>query len=230
MKQIFAVIGKMPVEGYSKTRLAADVGVEQAYELYEAFIADFFASYRKNTSNALLYFYGAPAIRQTKEYFQLAFLKNGITNFEFYFQKERPFFERLADIYEDVRFRIGGETFVHLTGTDIPDFPFSYLKKINIDEADVLIGPDSDGGFYYLGSKAKNDEIFEFAKTMQEGQGVLDCLTSKCEALGLKVKLLNKWSDIDTINDLKTCIKRSSSDIIPQTSECFTKLSSSNDL
>lgn len=228
MKQVFAVIGKRPVEGYSKTRLAAEVGDEEAYELYDSFINDFFSNFKKHTSKAFLLFHGAPAIKHTEEYFKHLFLKHHITEFDFSFQKEKPFFERLADIFEDVRFKQDGETFVHLTGTDIPDFPFSHIKKQDIDSADVFIGPDDDGGFYYLGSKAKNDEIFDFAKEMQVNDGVFDSVVSKCQQLGLSVKVLNQWSDIDTKKDLENCVERSDSSTIPYTLESFTKLLSGN--
>lgn len=228
MKQVFAVIGKRPVEGYSKTRLAKEVGEEAAYKLYDSFISDFFANYRRHTSKAYLYFYGAPAIKQTEEYFRHMFLKSEVTDFDFTFQKEKPFFERLADIFDDVRFKVGSETFVHLTGTDIPDFPFTHIKSQNINEADVFIGPDDDGGFYYLGSKAKHDDIFSFAKEMKENDGVFDSLVAKCEQLGLKVKVLNRWSDIDTKKDLDICLNRTDSSIIPKTVESFNKLFSGN--
>lgn len=229
MKQVFAVLGKRPVEGYSKTRLAAEVGEEPAYELYDSFITDFFSNYRKHTAKASLFFYGAPAISQTEDYFKLMFLKSQITDFQFYFQKEKPFFERLSDIFEDIRFRVGGETFVHLTGTDIPDFPFSHIKKQNIDEADVFIGPDKDGGFYYLGSKASNEDIFSFTKEKKEDESVFEAIVSKCRNLDLKVKVLNEWSDIDTKDDLKNTLKRSSKEIVPQTTEVFNRLSRDND-
>jgi glycosyltransferase A (GT-A) superfamily protein (DUF2064 family) len=229
MKQVFAVIGKRPVEGYSKTRLAAEVGEEEAYELYESFISDFFSNYRKHTAKASLFFYGTPAIKHTEEYFKQMFLKCQILDFQFYFQKNKPFFERLSDIFEDIRFRIGGDTFIHLTGTDIPDFPFSHIKKQNIDEADVFIGPDNDGGFYYLGSKASNEEIFSFIGEKKEDESVFEALVSKCRNLDLKVKVLNEWSDIDTKDDLKNTLKRSSEDIVPATTEVFNRLSLVND-
>ena len=229
MKQVFTVIGKRPVEGYSKTRLAAEVGEVEAYELYDSFIDDFFTNFRKHTSKASLFFYGAPAISQTEDYFKQKFLKCQIIDFQFYFQKEKPFFERLSDIFEDVRFRVGGETFVHLTGTDIPDFPFEEIKKQNINDADVFIGPDSDGGFYYLGSKAKNDEIFEFIKEKKEDESVLDALVSRCRNLNLEVKVLKEWSDIDTKDDLETTLKRSPKEVLPLTAELYHRLSKDND-
>ncbi|MFT6069425.1 MAG: glycosyltransferase A (GT-A) superfamily protein (DUF2064 family) [Bacteriovoracaceae bacterium] len=224
MKQVFAVIGKRPVEGYSKTRLAAEVGEEEAYDLYNSFIDDFFSNFKKHTAKASLFFYGAPAISQTEDYFKQMFLKCQILDFQFYFQKEKPFFERLSDIFEDVRFRVGGETFVHLTGTDIPDFPFSHIKKQNIDEADVFIGPDTDGGFYYLGSKAKNDEIFGFISEKKEDESVVEALISRCRNLNLTVKVLNEWSDIDTREDLETTLSRSPKEVLPLTSERYSRL------
>ena len=117
-------------------------------------------------------------------------------------------------------------TFIHLTGTDIPDFPFHYIEDYfgrDIVKEDVFIGPDEDGGFYYVGTMAKNSEIFEFEDSLSS-ESILKLIIKRCRELNLRVKILEKWSDIDNLNDLKSCLGRSSEKIIPHTYKHSKKL------
>ena len=41
-KRFFVVVGKRPMRGFSKTRLAKELDEEMSFYLYEAFIKDFF--------------------------------------------------------------------------------------------------------------------------------------------------------------------------------------------
>jgi glycosyltransferase A (GT-A) superfamily protein (DUF2064 family) len=114
-----------------------------------------------------------------------------------------------------------GNHFIHLTGTDIPDFPFKLIEDyftLNKDKDDVIIGPDDDGGFYYIGMEAKNSSVFEIEEGVKRGkESVLTLILKRCHQLGLRVKILEKWSDIDNLNDLNKCLSRSHRNMIPNT-------------
>ena len=96
-------------------------------------------------------------------------------------------------------------SFVHLTGTDIPDFPFHFLKQDffnNLQNNDVVIGPDDDGGFYYLGMNSKFYDLFENIDDLILGnESISHILINQCKKIGLRVRLMEKWSDIDTLSD-----------------------------
>ena len=42
-----------------------------------------------------------------------------------------------------------------------------------------------------------------------KNESVLEQLVNHCKKIGLRVNLLEKWSDIDTFSDLKKCATRS---------------------
>jgi len=192
MQEVLAIIGKRPIKGFSKTRLAKDLGEDKALVLYRAFIDDFFKLIPKKYK---IYFFGTPNDAATKKYFQ------EITELNFFFQKELPFFARLKDIFKTIERLEGAECFVHLTGTDIPDFPFAELESVG-EDADVYVGPDRDGGYYYIGAKSGRQDIFDIS-VADGSRSVFTKTMQLCEEKGDRVRLLKEWSDIDTKADLE---------------------------
>ncbi len=192
MKEVLAIIGKRPIKGFSKTRLAKDIGEDLAYKIYQAFIEDFFKSI---PTKYKIYFFGTPDDEETKKYFSEK------AKIHYFAQAELPFFERLADIFKIIKKEEGEDCFIHLTGTDIPDFPFIELDKVT-GEQDVYIGPDFDGGYYYIGAKSYRSDIFDIS--VSDGDvNVLEQTKKICKEKGYSIKLLKTWSDIDTFEDLK---------------------------
>lgn len=221
MKEVFVVIGKLPLKGLSKTRLAKSLGEENALILYESFIRDFF----KNLSGFLnhrpmsFYFFGTPNDEKTRQYFCDCFDEFSINPHTFLFQKEWPFFERLEQVFNEVN-ELEGECFIHLTGTDIPDFPFKELKKVNPKKEQFFVGPDSDGGFYYLGCESKWEKIFRLDGNL----GIFNSLKRNIEDLGYNVESLGIWSDIDDESDLKKCLDRSDEKVIACTQKAYNSI------
>ncbi len=196
--QIFCVIGKLPHEGFSKTRLAKDLGDAAALEIYQAMLKDFFFHYEEKASHIPLQFYGTPRTKDVEVYFSELLREFPKIDFRFRFQNELSFFERLAEIFQS-----HANDYIHLTGTDIPMFPYEYLFDFKFSRNEVSIGPDTDGGFYYFGSYAQGGQVFSSSNLPREGsETVLESLTRLCKEKGLKVKLLKEWSDIDTVSDL----------------------------
>ena len=201
MKEVFAIFGKRPIPGFSKTRLEKGLGAEKTQALYSAFMEEFFSRFNLGID---VHLFGAPRDLKTKKYFRdlIKF------PFNFYFQSELPFFERLREVFESFE-----DAFVHLTGTDIPDFPFEIIGEAKPEKGRVYIGPDQDGGFYYLGAHSSHSEIFSI-----DGEGnVLEKIMEKAKSLNLEVTLLRKWSDIDNIDDLKAYIARNTVENISPT-------------
>jgi len=218
-KRFFVVIGKKPMRGFSKTRLAKEVGEERSLALYDAFIRDFFKNLessqresgfsKRNFGDVELFV--TPSEVQSVTYFEKILSGVGMDNFRIRFQVEERFFERLNCIFKEINYESEG-SFVHLTGTDIPDFPFQFLKKdfFNYLKAtDVVIGPDEDGGFYYLGMNSKFYNIFQdIDNLIEDNKSVFEILVNQCKKIGLRVRFLEKWSDIDNLLDLRKCIRR----------------------
>ncbi len=212
MKEIFAIIGKLPLRNFSKTRLAKEVGADLSIDLYSAFIKDFSFNL-KGSKFKKIYFFGTPNTAETKSHFLKEFEGLDI----FYFpQEEIPFFQRLGKIFQTIK-ELEGESFIHLTGTDIPDFPFGELEKVTPDSNKVFLGPDKDGGFYYLGASSNHFEVFDF-KILDS---VLESICKKIRELGLEISHLKTWSDIDNLKGLLEALKRSPKEKISHTAAIF---------
>jgi glycosyltransferase A (GT-A) superfamily protein (DUF2064 family) len=212
MKEIFAVFGKMPLKGYSKTRLAKELGEERAFDLYNSFIKDFSANLLRSKFKSI-YIFGAPGNLSTEIFFLKEFSQFKINYFP---QNELPFFQRLRDVFLKIREK-EGDCFIHLTGTDIPDFPFEELEKIDPSKDIIYLGPDIDGGFYYFGAHCKYFDVFGF----EFSGSVLESIQRKIEELGYEVTHLKTWSDIDDLKGLLKALERSSVEKISHTRECF---------
>ena len=60
-----------------------------------------------------------------------------------------------------------------------------------MDDKDVIIGPDEDGGFYYLGINSKFYDIFQDLDNLVLGdKSVLEVLVNQCKKIGLRVRFL----------------------------------------
>lgn len=228
-KAVFAVIGKRPLKGFSKTRLAHNLGEDFAYQFYQLFIEDFFSRLAPYTRDYNLYFFGTPSGEETKKYFEEIFRKVGLFNYKIYFQDEVPFFRRLENIFQKI-YEERGVVEIRLTGTDIPDFPFEYLQNLGTygtfgRSNSVIIGPDTDKGFYYLSASSEHSKIFQIEKFLDEDPSqVLQGIFKQCQNLGLQYHLLPEWSDIDTLDDLKEFVNRKSTDKSLKTLSYFQQL------
>ncbi|MDH5582073.1 MAG: DUF2064 domain-containing protein, partial [Bdellovibrionales bacterium] len=170
MKEVFVVVGKKPERGVSKTRLSQSVGEEKALKIYEAFLKDFFTRLKIHTSFPILFF-GSSNDGSGQSYFKELFNKLECHDIKYFDQPIGGLMERLTNIFKRVEKDYPG-VFVHLTGTDIPDFPFKYLHEIDYEK--VNLGPDDDGGYYYVGTKAKNHFLFELPAHLEGSESLLD--------------------------------------------------------
>lgn len=205
MKQVWAILGKSPIADFAKTRLAKDLGKEQALQAYRYFLEDFFEGLSQHSLNIPIFFFGTPTNEQTRNYFQNLFNQIRL-NIHFNFQDDQlSFFPRLKSMFEVIEGQFQEEVFIHLTGTDIPDFPFHFLTETKTEAADI--GPDFDGGFYYLGVNSRFKDILLL--DVSDGQSsVYSSLIRRCEQFGLSINTLPEWGDIDTLADYRRFIQR----------------------
>ena len=90
-----------------------------------------------------------------------------------------------------------------IVGTDSPTLPsrFIYQAFSKLNNADFVLGPCKDGGYYLIGLKKPVKELFE---DIDWGTNkVFNQTLKKAKLLNLQIRVLPCWYDIDTIDDLK---------------------------
>jgi rSAM/selenodomain-associated transferase 1 len=96
-----------------------------------------------------------------------------------------------------------GKRRVILLGSDSPDLPADRILRAfaALEEAEVVLGPAIDGGYYLIGCRDRVPDVF--------GQGigwggavVLKDTLARLDASGTSVALLEPWRDVDDWPDL----------------------------
>jgi rSAM/selenodomain-associated transferase 1 len=107
---------------------------------------------------------------------------------------------------------------------DGPSLPAAYLRQAfaGLDSADVVLGPNDDGGYYLIGLARLYPELFQDIEWSTER--VTAQTLARAEALGLSVALLPPWYDVDTAADLdrlRTDLAELPADALPHTRRFF---------
>ena len=90
---------------------------------------------------------------------------------------------------------------VVIVGSDLYDLRPSHIEEAFecLDQNDAVIGPAEDGGYYLLGLKELNAQVF-----LNKSWGISSVLAATlCDLEHKSVYLLEKLNDIDTFEDLK---------------------------
>lgn len=186
------VVAKRPAPGQTKTRLCPPLSTDQAAALYECFLRDTLDLMRQ-----------VPGVQPVIAYLPLAE--------QAYFADLAPDFELIGQEGADLGARLDhalttylqlGYTRVVIMDSDSPTLPISCLTAAfeALDEADVVLGPCSDGGYYLIGLKRPAPRLLREVQ-MSTPTVVNDTLSLAAEE-GLQVKLLPVWYDVDNMADL----------------------------
>ena len=192
MENAIVIMAKAPIPGQVKTRMIPSLDPGIVSNIYHNFLLD--------------------KIDQVKNIEAQAFIAyTPLTEFDFFRSILPPGFnlinqvgsglgERLANIFKNL-FGLGFKK-VLILDSDTPNLPVEYIKKglETLDNSDIVIGPCEDGGYYLIGLVANHPLIFK--DIPWSTSGVTEFTINKAQLEGLKVSLLEKWYDVDTIDDL----------------------------
>ena len=186
------VVAKQPAPGQTKTRLCPPLTPAQAADLYDCFLLDTLDTMRKVKyvqrvigflpENAQDYFY------------QLA------PDMGLVCQRGNSLGERLDHLLTEAL--ANGSRRAVVMDSDSPTLPASFITRAfeQLANADVVLGPTQDGGYYLIGLKQPQPHLLREVQ-MSTPQVLSDTL-ALAEATGLAVSLLPAWYDVDTIDDL----------------------------
>lgn len=189
-KNLLIIFVRNPIPGKVKTRLAKDIGDEQACKIYQEML-----SHIKSITINLgcsIHIYYSDFIN-----------KNDIWNDEVYdkhLQVEGDLGVKLSCSFED-GFDNGFEKVVAI-GSDCFDLTEDIINKSFdvLDDKDYVVGPAIDGGYYLLGMKCLSEELF-INKQWSTPTVFFDTV-SDIENQDKTYSLLPRLSDIDTVEDL----------------------------
>ncbi len=186
---LLIIFTKNPVEGKVKTRLAKDIGAENALKIYEILLR-----YSKEVTTPLevtRQVYYSEEIPEKDLWSGKSFTKK--------LQSGKDLGERMENAFAQ-GFAEGFDKIV-IIGTDLFELETKDLESafIALDDHDYVIGPAQDGGYYLLGMKSLNSEIF---KNKQWSTSSVFNDTLK-DLEGATVKILETQNDIDVLEDIK---------------------------
>jgi rSAM/selenodomain-associated transferase 1 len=191
--RVLGLFAKEPRVGEVKTRLAAESSPAWAAEVAAAFLYDLVERLSGVPARRVLAF--APA--ESGAYF--ADVARG--RFQVKAQTSGNLGDRLAAFFRD-EFAAGAEAVVVL-GTDSPTVPPAHVEQAFalLRQADVVLGPATDGGYYLIGAAREPPPIF--AGIAWGTAGVLAETVARLRESGRRLALLPPWYDVDTRTDWK---------------------------
>jgi len=192
-RNVLLVIAKRPEPGQTKTRLTPPLAPKQAAQLYECFLRDTLDVARAVPDVTRLAHY---APDWAADYFAQLAPDFGL----------RPQVgESLGPRLDQVLTRCLAEGFERavIMDSDSPTLPAAYVAQAfaALDQADVVLGPCEDGGYYLIGLKRPQPRLLR--EVPMSTPHVLRDTLALAEQMGLRVALLPSWYDVDTVQELE---------------------------
>lgn len=180
---------RIPKLGKTKTRLEPFLSKELCVKLQMAFIEDIYNKIKD---------FGIDIIINHSEEGDLGILENLISKNTYFLKQEG---KELGDkMYNAISFSLNIYKEVVLIGSDLPlidkrdiDTAFNILKN-----KDIVLSPTYDGGYYLIGMKEENKDIFNIKYSTSS---VFEETIDKVKALGKTFGVGNMQLDIDEKED-----------------------------
>ena len=202
MKRAVICFTRVPKPGVTKTRLLPILTGDQCAKLHTAFLQDLASVYENVAADLHVAYTEDPAWELLKDIFPTA----------------KGFFPQTGgDLGEKMHHAIcnvleKGYDQVILTGADLPRLTAAHLESgfAGLEDAEVVFGPTSDGGYYLVGMKKPCKAVFE--NQQYGGVTVLENTIAAAKATDLSVALAKGCDDVDTPEDLCNLVQVLSSE------------------
>jgi rSAM/selenodomain-associated transferase 1 len=187
------VVAKQPAPGQTKTRLCPPLTHDQAADLYDCFLQDTLSIMR-----------AVPDVRRVIGYLPedaQGYFRQLAPDMELSPQRGASLGERLDHLLTEAL--LGGSQRAVIMDSDSPTLPTAYLQQAfeDLADADVVLGPTRDGGYYLIGVKQPQPGLLR--EVQMSTPRVLADTVALAKASGLTVSLLPAWYDVDTIEELR---------------------------
>ena len=198
--QALAIFCKTPERGFVKTRLAASVGNQKALEIYLDLLRITDQETKPFSSSRHLFL--VSALEDSIEQMQSTLQQQDLfidPKINFAIQQGEDLGQRMFAAFKNL---FKNHRSVVLIGCDLPDLTSALISKAfdALQSNDLVIGPSCDGGYYLIGLKKEMPDLFK--EISWSSEKVLKQTLERAKRLSLKVQLLEKLRDIDTLDDL----------------------------
>jgi uncharacterized protein len=192
MNSLLIIFVRNPVRGKVKTRLAAGIGADKALEVYQLLLQRTREVTRPLTMDKVVFFSEAPVDNDGWEN----------EDYQRQVQQGGELGERMAQAFA-AGFAQGYKK-VGIIGSDCYELTTAILQQAFrlLEEKDLVVGPSTDGGYYFLGMTRFWPDFFQH-KTWST-PSVLPETLADAERLQLKTALLPELTDVDEAKDLVT--------------------------
>jgi hypothetical protein len=179
---------KNPVAGKVKTRLAADVGHQQALAIYRRLLAHTRRQCEALEAERRLYY--SDFVDAHDEWPEALFQK--------FVQRGDDLGRRMANAFEEA---LQTPAKAVIIGSDCPGMDTALLQEafLALEEYDFVLGPAHDGGYYLLGMRHFRPEVF--AGINWSTEEVLPATLAHMAKLGASCAMLPTLTDVDHLAD-----------------------------
>jgi rSAM/selenodomain-associated transferase 1 len=190
------IMARYPQKGMVKTRLARSIGDERTLQLYQAFLIDL--AHRFAGSEFNVHWAYTPAQADFKRY--LAELVPDVSQqWQCFPQEGEDFGARLHHAFRMTCPQPFRQTV--LIASDSPHVSQAIIHQAQqaLDEADVVLGPAEDGGYYLIAMREPHDVFTDIPMSTEV---VLEMTLAKARGQGLTTRLLAPLFDVDEVTEL----------------------------
>ena len=188
-KNVLLIFTRNPELGKVKSRLAKTVGDETALEIYKFLLQKTQNISAKATSDKAVYY--SVKVRKNDIWDENSYQKHQQVGQDLGFRMQHAFEQSFAAGYEKVL----------IIGSDLYDLTTENIENAfqKLDTNDVVLGPAEDGGYYLLGMKSLEENIF---KNKNWGSETVRAATL-ADLKDKKVHLLHELNDVDIFEDIE---------------------------
>ncbi len=193
---VLVIMARYPEAGKTKTRLARSIGDEAVRGLYQAFLTDL--AQRFAVAPFSLCWAYTP-IESDYQAFISTLVPESAESMRYFPQQGQDFGERLHNAFRWTQEQGFGKTI--LIGSDSPQISRDVTERAYraLDDADVVLGPADDGGYYLIAMRTAYDV---FSGIPMSTPIVLRMTVEAAQRQGLKIHMLEALFDVDELPEL----------------------------